>query len=349
MPIRKRTGSPYWQIHIGRETRFSSGTTDYERAKELEQTERERLWKLEKLGDRGAVPWFEAAERWLNSTAKAKRRDREILDWLAKRMTRTDTVTDVADPDALEELRRDGLEDGWSHSTIDRMMGTVSAVLHACVGWQMIDRPPAFPMYRPAPGEPRFLTPDELDRLCWYSEMHQALAARVAVHTLLRMRAMLKLTKDRVRFDPDFTGGRAWIPAAHQKANRTFGLPLNIEAVRALRALITMAPPASPWIFTYGGEALDDCNTASFKAAVKRAKLEPLRWHDLRHTGASWAVQSGVTLPELMVLGDWRDYRSVLRYAHLAPSSGAAAADKVAQWAHTASERKAEARARRHK
>jgi hypothetical protein len=46
---------------------------------------------------------------------------------------------------------------------------------------------------------------------------------------------------------------------------------------------------------------------------VKRAAVAPLRWHDLRHTGASWAVQAGVTLQELMLLGDWKDYRSVLR------------------------------------
>src|SRR5205807_8648408 len=68
---------------------------------------------------------------------------------------------------------------------------------------------------------------------------------------------------------------------------------------------------------------------------ASRAGVGALRGHDLRHTGASWAVQSGVTLQELMVLGDWRSYPMVLRYAHLAPSHAAEAAERVAQWAHS--------------
>ena len=34
-----------------------------------------------------------------------------------------------------------------------------------------------------------------------------------------------------------------------------------------------------------------------------------------------------------MLLGDWRSYAMVLRYAHLAPSHAAEAAQRVAQWA----------------
>jgi integrase len=67
---------------------------------------------------------------------------------------------------------------------------------------------------------------------------------------------------------------------------------------------------------------------------VKRAKLEPLRWHDLRHTFAAWAVQNGVTLHELMQLGGWASYQMVLRYAHLAPDHLALAAQKVAGKSH---------------
>jgi integrase len=331
MPIRKRQGSPYWQIHIGRKTRVSSGTTDYDAARELEKVLQQRAWKREKLGDRGAIAFDEAAERWLNGSAKVKKRDREILDWLSPQIG-PEAVSDVAEPETLEEIRKDGIAAGWSHSTIDRVMGTVSAVLRDCLKRGELERAPMVPMYHPPKGEPRYLTPPELDRLCWHLPMHLALAARVAVHTLLRMRAMLKLTKSRV----DLGKARAWVPSEHQKAGRSFGLPLNSEAVRALRALWLIAPRESPYIFTWAGKPIDDCNTLAFQSAVKRAGLAPFRWHDLRHTGASWAVQSGVTLPELMLLGDWRDYRSVLRYAHLAPSQAVKAADRVAQWAHSA-------------
>jgi hypothetical protein len=73
--------------------------------------------------------------------------------------------------------------------------------------------------------------------------------------------------------------------------------------------------------------------------AVERAGLTPLRWHDLRHMGVSSAVQNGVTLPELMQLGDWKSYAMVLRYAHFAPVHAAQAAERVAQMAHSQVER----------
>jgi site-specific recombinase XerC len=74
---------------------------------------------------------------------------------------------------------------------------------------------------------------------------------------------------------------------------------------------------------------MDDCNGAAFKNAVDRAPLAPLRWHDLRHTFASWALQDGATLPELKELGGWGSLEMVLTYAHLAPDHLALAAEKA--------------------
>jgi integrase len=327
MPLYKRDDSPYWWVRIGRSTRESTGTEDWEKAKEYERVLTERLWRRRKLGDRGSVAWGEAAKRWLKDSAKAKSRDSELLAWLEPKIG-IYPISAVVEPDALEMLRALGNAEGWSLSTIDRMMGTVSAVLNACVKWRYIDSAPPVPMYRPGLDEPRWLTPEEMERLCAELPMHLALAARFAVATLLRMRAMLQLTWDRV----DLPQSRAWVPRAHQKAKRTFGLALSTEAVRVLRALRWLSPPSSPHIFTWNGRPIDDCNTLAFQKALERAGIEGANWHTLRHTGASWAVQSGVTLPELMALGDWKDYRSVLRYAHLAPQSGSTAAEKLAQF-----------------
>jgi integrase len=101
-----------------------------------------------------------------------------------------------------------------------------------------------------------------------------------------------------------------------------FGFALSDEAVRILRAARRLIPADR----VFGQE---NFYTEAFKKAARRAGPEGLRWHDLRHTGASWAVQRGVTLPELMVLGGWKSYRKVLRYAHLSPSNAAAAAQTV--------------------
>jgi hypothetical protein len=57
--------------------------------------------------------------------------------------------------------------------------------------------------------------------------------------------------------------------------------------------------------------------------------IEDFRFHDLRHTWASWHVQSGTSLPELMELGGWKSYEMVLRYAHLAPEKLSSVASRI--------------------
>jgi integrase len=109
---------------------------------------------------------------------------------------------------------------------------------------------------------------------------------------------------------------------------------LSREAVKVLRKLKTLNPEGVR-VFQWKGEPIDDCNTAAFQKAVARAKLGDLRWHDLRHTFAAWAIQSGVSLHELMQLGGWSSYSMVLRYAHLAPDHLSLAAEKVAGKGHT--------------
>lgn len=329
MPLYRRPRSPFWWVRIGRTTRKSTGTADRKRAEEFEQVLQERLWRQRKLGDRSALPWAEVAQRWLTDSKRERKRDREILDWLAPRIGEA-SVSAVCDPDALEELRKDGLAEGWAHSTVDRMMRTVRAVLRKCVVWRILPSAPPVPMYGEEDAEPRFLTPDQFVRLCEELPPHLERAARFAVLTLLRKSSQALLTWDRI----DLGQRRAWIPGAQMKMHRTHGFPLSSGAVKVLREIRALNQKGER-VFQFEGAPIANFHTAAFKKAAGRAKLLPLRWHDLRHTGASWAVQSGVTLQGLQVLGDWKSYRSVLKYAFLAPQNAVSAAESVAHWGHT--------------
>jgi integrase len=79
-------------------------------------------------------------------------------------------------------------------------------------------------------------------------------------------------------------------------------------------------------VFTFKGQPVEQLSTAAWYKALKRAGIENFRWHDLRHTWASWHVQSGTPLHVLQELGGWASYAMVQRYAHLA-------ADHLAPWA----------------
>jgi integrase len=331
MPLYRRPRSPFWWVRIGRKTRQSTGTTDRKQAQEFERVLQQRLWRRDKLGDRSSISWAEVTKRWLADSKRPRKRDKELLRWLAPKLDAY-SVSDVAHPDALEEIRKLAHVAGWSHSTIDRLMRTVRAVLRKCVVWRYLEHAPPVPMYGEEESEPRWLTPEEFRALVAELPAHLKLAARFAVLTLLRMRSQSRLTWDRV----DLERKMIWIPASQMKGARTHSLTLSDAAVEVLREAKVLSPDGTR-VFQFEGRPVDDFNTLAYQKAMDRAGIVGAHWHTLRHTGASWAVQNGVTLPELMVLGGWKSYRMVLKYAHLAPANATSAVEKVAQMAHTAS------------
>ena len=54
----------------------------------------------------------------------------------------------------------------------------------------------------------------------------------------------------------------------------------------------------------------------AFIIAVDRANVKNFRFHDLRHTFATWLIQAGVGIYEVQKLGRWRNIKMVMRYAH---------------------------------
>ena len=61
----------------------------------------------------------------------------------------------------------------------------------------------------------------------------------------------------------------------------------------------------------------------------KRAGIEGVRLHDLRHNFASWAVMRGVPLPTVARLLGHRQVSMTLRYAHVHDKEVEAAAERV--------------------
>jgi integrase len=72
------------------------------------------------------------------------------------------------------------------------------------------------------------------------------------------------------------------------------------------------------FVFIYKDAPVAQTGTRAWKQAFERAGIENFRWHDLRHTWASWHVQNGTRLQELMEPGGCASFEMVLRCAHLA-------------------------------
>lgn len=70
-------------------------------------------------------------------------------------------------------------------------------------------------------------------------------------------------------------------------------------------------------MFTYRGAPLRSANTRAWRKALRQAGITNFRWHDLRHTWASWLRQNDVPTWVLQELGGWKSESMVRRYAHL--------------------------------
>ena len=91
-------------------------------------------------------------------------------------------------------------------------------------------------------------------------------------------------------------------------------VPLNDVAIEVIREQIGKN---LAFVFTYKGKNVSGCNNHAWRKALVRAGIENFRWHDLRHTWASWHIQNGTPLHILQELGGWSSYEMVRRYAHL--------------------------------
>ena len=56
----------------------------------------------------------------------------------------------------------------------------------------------------------------------------------------------------------------------------------------------------------------------AFETAVKKAGLSDFRWHDLRHTAATWARQAGTPVEVVQRMLGHADIETTMRYAHVA-------------------------------
>ena len=118
----------------------------------------------------------------------------------------------------------------------------------------------------------------------------------------------------------------AWIHADQAKGRKDIHVSLNSVALGVLQR---QTGKHRSRVFTFRGKPIKQANTKAWKNALKRAEIENFRWHDLRHTWASWHVQAGTPLYELQQLGGWESAEMVRRYAHLDSGHLAKAAGNI--------------------
>jgi integrase len=124
----------------------------------------------------------------------------------------------------------------------------------------------------------------------------------------------------------DLTRRTAWVHADQAKARKAIAVPLSAAAVIVIREQIGKH---STHVFSFRGKPVRQVNTKAWRSALKRVGIDDFRWHDLRHTWASWHVQAGTPLYVLQELGSWECVEMVRKYAHLASDHLAQYVDRM--------------------
>ena len=75
----------------------------------------------------------------------------------------------------------------------------------------------------------------------------------------------------------------------------------------------------SEYVFTYKGKPIRQDIRKSWRRVVRKAGLQGVTLHTLRHTFASQLVMAGVPLRDVQELLGHQNFATTLRYAHLSP------------------------------
>jgi integrase len=313
MSLRKR-GTVWWidfSTPSGERLRRSAETSNKAQAQELHDKLKAEVWRLQKLGDRPRRTWNDAVVRWLTETSHkaTHEHDKAKLRWLDPHLN--GKPLDTINRAMIDKITQAKLATGVANATVNRTLALVRAISRRCErDWEWIDKSPAVRLLKEPTKRIRYLTRPEAERLLAELPPHLADMARMALATGLRSANITGMRWDQVDLDRRM----AWVHPDQAKARRAIPVPLNGEAMAVLQKQLGKHKER---VFTFRGNPIAATTTKAWYSAVKRADVVPLRFHDLRHTFASWHVQQGTPLSVLQELGGWQSSAMVSRYAHL--------------------------------
>lgn len=325
----KRPNSKFWWCSFtapdGQRVQKSTKTVDKRLAQEFEDKYRASLWRIIQLGEKPRRTWKEAVLRWHRESQDKKTIDDDLahIRWVDPYIG--NLFLDEVTRDRLDDITDAKLKTGVKPTTVNRMLEVIRAILNrAAREWDWLDKAPYVRMLKEPKRRIRWLRTDEVQTLLGCLPNHLVTMVRFSLATGLRESNVTGLEWSQV----DLQRRVAWIHADQAKAGKSIGVPLNKEAVVLLRE---QQGNHKQFVFTYKGKRVKKANTKAWREGLKRAGIEDFRWHDLRHTWASWHIQNGTPIHILQELGGWSDIKMVQRYAHLSSEHLTPYADSLCQ------------------
>ena len=170
----------------------------------------------------------------------------------------------------------------------------------------------------------RFLQPKESKDLLasCTPELHDAVM--LSLFTGARKREIWELRFDAVNFE------KQTISFWKTKNGKPRTVPIDQEGIDILKRRLDNRPDDNDWVFPSSSgngrkgtkKFLDRPKSfeKAWDSAIEKSGIKNFRYHDLRHTAASYMVMSGATLSSVSEVLGHSDISQTYKYAHLAPT-----------------------------
>ncbi len=221
-----------------------------------------------------------------------------------------------------------------SGATINRYLATLSHMLNvAKKEWRLIEHNPVADISKKkeSRGRTRFLSEDERTKLLeackanGWPQLHALVM--LAITTGARRGELINLTWEAI----DLKAGKAVVTETKNGEART--LPLVGKALEVLRELKLQGSAKSEYVFPNpsGHPGAFENFDHRWDEALTAAGIEGFRFHDLRHTCASYLAANGASLLEIADVLGHKTLAMVRRYSHLTQSHKASVVERMAK------------------
>jgi integrase len=160
---------------------------------------------------------------------------------------------------------------------------------------------------KPGPARNRRLRPGEYEKLEWVLRDHPLMWAfvRFAIESAMRRGEILAMTWQHV----DLAARMVHIPQTKTGTPRT--IPLTDGGLEVLESL----NPVGERVFNLDSPAI----RWAWVKACNEARIDDLRFHDLRHEGVSRLFEMELMVPEVAMISGHKTASMLFRYTHLQP------------------------------
>ena len=220
------------------------------------------------------------------------------------------------------------LQERLKTASVNKEIAILKAMIGKAVEWELVEedtlkRIRKVKNYKESNRRLRFLSSKETQELVSVCDTHLQPIVICALHTGMRRGEILSLRWEQIDLQNGFITLTETKNGEHREVpiDQTLRETINRLPRRFVEAEKDGEKELLPYVF-YDPITLKPYKSMkrSFATALKAAKINDFRFHDLRHTFASQLVMAGIDLTTVRELLGHKDIKMTLRYAHLAPA-----------------------------